>query len=69
LRYALTDTDKCDDSCGRPVDMNHDYGSVNNITTIFTVAQKGITLWTYEKFYIYKYRKIKQILNKQNAIG
>lgn len=49
------------------LDTNYDYGSIHDIMKIFTAAQNGRTLDTYEKFYFYKYKKIKQILNEQNT--
>jgi hypothetical protein len=47
--------------------MNHDYGSI--YMKILTVAHRGRNLGTYEKFYINKYRKMKQVLNKEKPIG
>jgi hypothetical protein len=49
------------------LECNHKYGTINNKRKIIKVAQEGRHLDVLWSFYIYKARRIKPKLNKQNV--
>jgi hypothetical protein len=48
---------------------NYKYGPIEKTTDIHKVVNKGKQLDAYEKFYIYKATKRKQVMNQQHVVS